>query len=143
VIDPKFSSAAAAFHRAADAVADVLAANSDWGASGVRIGQYAVDLDADRACLDVLYGAGYRVLSEESGGSGPPGSETAPIVVVDPLDGSTNASRGVPWYASALCLVVDDGPAVGVVVNHATGTGSRRSGVPAPIGTDRRSGRPG
>jgi myo-inositol-1(or 4)-monophosphatase len=138
VIDPKFSSAAAAFHRAADAVADVLAANSDWGASGVRIGQYAVDLDADRACLDVLYGAGYRVLSEESGGSGPPGSETAPIVVVDPLDGSTNASRGVPWYASALCLVVDDGPAVGVVVNHATGdrftairgAGADRNGSP-------------
>jgi myo-inositol-1(or 4)-monophosphatase len=138
VIDPKFSSAAAAFHRAADAVADVLAANSDWGESGVRIGQYAVDLDADRACLDVLYGAGYRVLSEESGGSGPPGSETAPIVVVDPLDGSTNASRGVPWYASALCLVVDDGPAVGVVVNHATGdrftairgAGADRNGSP-------------
>ncbi len=98
----------------------MLAANTDWGASGVRDGQYAVDLEADAVCLDVLYGAGYRVLSEESGITGPPGSSSAPIVVVDPLDGSTNASRGVPWYASALCLVDDDGPAVGVVVNHAT-----------------------
>lgn len=121
VIDSKLSAAAATFHRAADAVAAVLDGNTDWGASGRRDGQYAVDLDADRVCLDVLYGAGYRVLSEESGVTGPPGSESAPVVVVDPLDGSTNASRHVPWYASALCLVDEDGPAVGVVVNHATG----------------------
>jgi myo-inositol-1(or 4)-monophosphatase len=107
--------------RAADRVASVLASNTDWGASGIRDGQYAVDLEADAVCLDVLYGAGYRVLSEESGVTGPAGSDGAPVVVVDPLDGSTNASRGVPWYASALCLVDDDGPAVGVVVNHATG----------------------
>jgi len=106
--------------RAADAVAQVLAANDNWGASGLRDGQYAVDLEADAACLDALYAAGYRVLSEESGITGPPASASAPIVVVDPLDGSTNASRGVPWYASALCLVDDDGPAAGVVVNHAT-----------------------
>ena len=138
MIEPKYSAAVSAFHRAADAVAAVLAGNSDWGASGLREGQYAVDLEADQACLDVLYGAGYRVVSEESGVTGPPGSETAPIVVVDPLDGSTNASRGVPWFASALCLVVDDGPAVGVVVNHATedrftavrGAGAERNGVP-------------
>ena len=49
---------------AADAVADVLAANTEWGASGLRDGQYAVDLAADAACLDVLYSAGFRVLSE-------------------------------------------------------------------------------
>jgi myo-inositol-1(or 4)-monophosphatase len=124
--------------RAADAVAQVLSGNTDWGESGQRDGQYAVDLAADAVCLDVLYGAGYRVLSEESGITGPPGSSSAPIVVVDPLDGSTNASRGVPWYASALCLVDDDGPAVGVVVNHATrdrfvgvrGAGAERDGKP-------------
>lgn len=109
------------FDRAAAAVFDVLADTIDWGASGVREGQYAVDLVADQACLDVLYGAGYRVLSEESGVTGPAGSESAPLVVVDPLDGSTNASRGIPWYATALCLVDDEGPALGMVVNHATG----------------------
>src|SRR5690606_17578080 len=76
VIEPKYSAAVSAFHRAADAVAAVLAGNSDWGASGVREGQYAVDLEADQVCLDVLYGAGYRVVSEESGATGPPGSET-------------------------------------------------------------------
>lgn len=129
--------ALATFHRAADAVATVLDANTDWGPSGRREGQYAVDLDADRACLDVVYGAGFRVLSEESGVTGPAGSESAPVVVVDPLDGSTNASRGVPWFATALCLVVDDVPMVGLVANHATrerfsavrGAGARRDGV--------------
>ena len=121
MIDPKLSGAVETFQHAADAVAGVLAANSDWGASGMRDGQYAVDLDADAVCLDVLYRAGYRVLSEESAVTGPPGSETAAIVVVDPLDGSTNASRHVPWFGSALCLVDDDGPAAALVANHATG----------------------
>lgn len=132
-----FSSALDVFERAADAVAVVLRGTDDWGESGVRPGQYAVDLDADRACLDVLYQAGFRVLSEESGLTAPPGVSSGPVVVVDPLDGSTNASRGVPWFASALCLVDDDGPAVAAVVNHATGdrftamrgAGARRNGA--------------
>lgn len=123
---------------AADAVAAVVAANTQWGPSGRRDGQYAVDLDADAACLEVLYAAGYRVLSEESGVTSPPGASSAPIVVVDPLDGSTNASRGIPWFASALCLVGDDGPAAAVVLNLATGErfeavrggGARRDGEP-------------
>ena len=121
MIDPKLNQAVDTFHRAADDVAAVLRATTDWGASGVREGQYAVDLDADAVCLDTLYGAGYRVLSEESGVTGPPGSDGSPVVVVDPLDGSTNASRRLPWYGTALCLVDDDGPAAALVVNHATG----------------------
>lgn len=110
------------FGRASAAVAAVLADTTDWGASGRRDGQYAVDLVADQACLDVLYAAGLRVLSEESGVTTPPGGDpSAPIVVVDPLDGSTNASRGVPWFATALCLVVDGVATVAMVANHATG----------------------
>lgn len=116
----------AVFQEAADAVGAVLGRTTDWGASGVRDGQYAVDLVADRACLDVLYAAGLRVLSEESGITAPDGTLDAgvgdePVVVVDPVDGSTNASRGVPWYATALCLVHDGAPQVAMVANHATG----------------------
>jgi myo-inositol-1(or 4)-monophosphatase len=137
VIDPTPVRALDVLNRAADAVADVIAANTEWGPSGRRDGQYVVDLAADQACLDVLYGAGLRVLSEESGVTSPPGGSSAPIVVVDPLDGSTNASRGVPWYASALCVVDEDGPAAAVVLNLATsqryeavrGEGARRDGV--------------
>ena len=42
-------------------------------------------------------------------------------VVVDPLDGSTNATLGLPWFATSLCLVVDGVPAVSMVSNLATG----------------------
>jgi myo-inositol-1(or 4)-monophosphatase len=118
VIDPRHGHALETFLDVAEAVADVLRANTEWGASGVRDGQYAVDLDADQACVDRLLAAGFAVLSEESGVQGGPGR---PIVVVDPLDGSTNASRGVPWFGTALCLVDDTSPAVACVANHATG----------------------
>ena len=110
------------FADAAAAVSAVLAATTDWTSSGVRAGQYAVDVVADRACLDVLRESGFRVLSEESGITTPEGAaQDAPVIVVDPLDGSTNAARGVPWYATALCLVDGEGPAVAMVANHATG----------------------
>jgi myo-inositol-1(or 4)-monophosphatase len=42
-------------------------------------------------------------------------------VVVDPLDGSTNASRGVPWFATSLCAVDGDGPRAALVVNLVSG----------------------
>lgn len=134
----------AVFTRAADAVHDVLGTTTDWGMSGRRDSQYAVDLVADAVCLDVFHGAGYRVLSEESGMTMPEAvSSTAPVVVVDPLDGSTNASQGIPWYATAMCLVDADGPAVAMVANQATGArftavrgrGAERDGSPiAPSG---------
>jgi fructose-1,6-bisphosphatase/inositol monophosphatase family enzyme len=118
VIDPRHGRALETFLSASDAVAEVLRANTQWGASGLRDGQYAVDLEADLACVEPLLAAGFSVLSEESGAQGP---SNRPVVVVDPLDGSTNASRGVPWFATALCLVDEDGPVVGCVANHATG----------------------
>jgi myo-inositol-1(or 4)-monophosphatase len=57
-------------------------------------------------------------LSEESGLEL---VDEMPIVVIDPVDGSTNCSRGIPWYATSLCLVDGDGPAVALVVNQASG----------------------
>jgi fructose-1,6-bisphosphatase/inositol monophosphatase family enzyme len=108
----------ALFHDVADAVAEQLGAVTDRGPSGQRAGQYAVDLVADATALAMLRAAGYGVLSEESGLTAQDG---APVVVIDPLDGSTNFSRGVPWYATALCLVDDAGPAVALVANQAGG----------------------
>jgi myo-inositol-1(or 4)-monophosphatase len=109
------------FHDVADRIGQLLATAADWGPSGRREGQYAIDLVTDGAALSILHGAGYAVLSEESGRTEPPGGAAAGVVVIDPLDGSTNASRGVPWFATALCLVDDDGPAVAVVANQASG----------------------
>ena len=126
-------------HRTADAVAAALADHRDWGPSGARAGQYASDVVADAAAGAVLDGAGVAVLSEESGNRGGDGV----VVVVDPLDGSTNASRGIPWYATSLCAV-RDGQALAAVVNHlvsgvrweaSAGGGARCDGRPiAPSG---------
>ncbi len=105
-----------------DATAAVLRATTEWGESGRRPGQYLVDLDVDDVCVAPLLDAGYSVLSEESGLQHPgDGSSVLGTVVVDPLDGSTNASLGLPWCATSLCLVVDGTPTVAMVANLATG----------------------
>jgi myo-inositol-1(or 4)-monophosphatase len=105
-------------HEVADAVALAMRSETDWGPSGRRDGQYALDVTADEAALAVLRRAGVGVLSEESGFN--PGSSRE-VVVIDPIDGSTNASRGIPWFATSLCLVDAKGPAVALVVNQASG----------------------
>ena len=120
---------------AAAAVTDALADLADWGLAGTREGQYRSDLAADAAALDVLDGAGLGVMSEESG---PHRLDRQVSVVIDPVDGSTNASRGIPWYATSLCALDADGPRAAVVVNQASGVrfeavrggGSRRDGRP-------------
>jgi len=133
-------------HEAAGAVAEALTGVSDWGPSGTRPGQYRSDLVADRAALEVLTGAGLQVRSEESGLTGDDGPL---LVVLDPLDGSTNAARGIPWYATSLCALDDAGMRAAVVMNLVSGTtfdavrrgGARRDGVPiTPSGCDRLSG---
>jgi myo-inositol-1(or 4)-monophosphatase len=87
-------------------------------ALGERVGQYALDLATDGPAVEVLTGAGLGVLSEESGRHFP---ERELTVVLDPVDGSTNASRGIPWYATSLCAVDGDGPRVAIVENLASG----------------------
>jgi myo-inositol-1(or 4)-monophosphatase len=104
-------------HDVGDEVARRLVAVSDWGFSGRRDGQYSVDVEVDEVAVSMLHEAGFAVLSEESGHSG----EGDRLVVIDPLDGSTNASRGIPWFATSLCVVDDAGPSVALVVNQATG----------------------
>lgn len=105
-------------HDTADTVADVLAGVDDWGLSGVREGQYAADLLVDEAALGVLRRAEVGILSEESGIEHP---ERELMVIIDPLDGSTNASRGIPWYATSMCVIDGDGPRVGLVAHQAGG----------------------
>ena len=125
----------AVLHGAATAVADALGTLSDWGPAGTRAGQYRSDLAADEAALAVLHGAGLGVLSEESGLTD---GDAEVVVVLDPVDGSTNAARGIPWYATSLCAVDDRGPRAAVVVNQASGVrfeavrggGARRDGAP-------------
>jgi fructose-1,6-bisphosphatase/inositol monophosphatase family enzyme len=106
-----------------DAVVAVRAALDeleDWGPTGTKPGQYRLDLAADGAALPILHAAGLAVLSEESGltGDGPSGL----LAVIDPVDGSTNAHRGVPFYSTSICVLDAEGPIVGLVVNQDSGT---------------------
>jgi myo-inositol-1(or 4)-monophosphatase len=122
-------------HAAATAVREVLGDLGDWGLAGTREGQYHSDLVADAAAISVLDGAGLGVMSEESGSQH---LDRPVIVVLDPVDGSTNASRGIPWYATSLCALDADGARAAVVVNQASGVrfeavrggGARRNGAP-------------
>ncbi len=94
-----------------------LRSHESWGLSGQREGQYVHDVMADELLLAPLVDAGYRVLTEESGIVG-----TGEItVVVDPVDGSTNASHGLPWFATSICAVDEQGPLVSLVSNLALG----------------------
>lgn len=92
----------------------------DWGPTGTRPGQYRLDVASDDAALPILHGAGLAVLSEESGLTGDVSSGL--LAVVDPIDGSTNAHRGVPFYSTSICVLDAEGPLVGLVVNQASGT---------------------
>src|SRR4029077_18510712 len=84
-----------------------------------RDGQYALDLVADAEACRVLQRAPVRIVSEESGVHEHEGAEIT--VVVDPVDGSTNCSRGIPYWATSICALDADGPVAWLVVNQATG----------------------
>ena len=108
------------FDRLTNDVLYALAGLDDWGLSGKKDTQYAHDVVADDVMIQPLLDAGLRVLTEESGLVS--ANESAEItVVVDPVDGSTNASHGLPWFATSLCAVDADGPLAASVTNLALG----------------------
>lgn len=121
-----------------DVVAAVKGALSDhehWYLADTVPGQYTHDIVADRAAVPILLDAGVGVFSEETGLHEP---DRDVVVVIDPVDGSTNASRGIAWYATSLCAVDSEGPLAAVVTNLATGVrfaasrggGASRDGEP-------------
>lgn len=81
-------------------------------------GQYHLDTVVDAAVRPVLGHLPVKVLSEESAWSGP--SDAAVTVVVDPVDGSTNCARGIPYWGISLCALDEDGPWCAYVENGAT-----------------------
>lgn len=104
----------------AAAIRTALDALEDWGLAGTRPGQYHPDIAANGAALTVLLDAGLGVLSEETGLHD---ADRPLLAVIDPVDGSTNASRRIPWFATSICVLDDDGPRAALVVNQATGVG--------------------
>ncbi len=118
---------------ACGAVAAVLGGLADWSLAGTRDGQYRSDLAADGVAVEYLLDAGLGVLSEETGLHE---GHRELLAVLDPVDGSTNASRRIPWFATSICVLDAHGPRAAVVWNQATGTrydaargrGARRDG---------------
>jgi fructose-1,6-bisphosphatase/inositol monophosphatase family enzyme len=109
-----------------------------------RPGQYALDVVADLAAIEVLRDLEVAILSEESGWSG--ADSTAITVVLDPIDGSTNCAHGIGYFATSIAAMDADGALCGYVVNHATGheyratrgEGATADGAPAaPSGVTR------
>ena len=87
----------AVLNAAADAVVEALASHQDWGLNGLGSGQYHHDTVADAAAIAVLGAAGLGVFSEESGLHDP---DRPVMVVLDPVDGSTNAFSRPPLVGS-------------------------------------------
>jgi myo-inositol-1(or 4)-monophosphatase len=84
-----------------------------------RTGQYALDLVADDVALRILKGVPVTIVSEESGIT--PNRDAKVTVVLDPVDGSTNCSHELAYWATSLCALDDGGMLAAVVANHATG----------------------
>src|SRR5437868_5472771 len=70
----------------------------------------AIDAAAERVILARFVGLDTRIVSEEVGSSG----DGRWRIVVDPIDGSLNAKRGIPFFS--LSVAVADGDTMGDVV---------------------------
>jgi myo-inositol-1(or 4)-monophosphatase len=84
-----------------------------------------VDRAAEDAAVAALAAGGmpFRLVSEEAG-EREVGGGGGPWIVLDPIDGSLNASRGLPAFATSIALA--EGPAMrdvtlGVIRDHGTG----------------------
>jgi myo-inositol-1(or 4)-monophosphatase len=74
------------------------------GAGGDEIKR--IDLAAEKALMDVLnkHGISYTLISEESGIKKIGNCPEQFYITVDPLDGSTNANRGIPFIATSIAV---------------------------------------
>ena len=83
------------------------------------------DYASERLVIDAIKARhpGDAILAEESGEHAgvvrDDGSRNGRTWVIDPLDGTVNYANGIPFYCVSIGLVVDDRPAVGVVLDPA------------------------
>ncbi len=75
----------------------------------------ATDLAAEKAILDILhYESDYPVLSEESANKI---EMNGPVWVVDPLDGTNNFARSIPFFAVSIGLMNGNASLLGVIID--------------------------
>jgi myo-inositol-1(or 4)-monophosphatase len=65
-----------------------------------------IDLAAEKAIVEILqlYGTSFTLISEESGVKEFGDAPKQCYVTVDPIDGTTNLVRGLPFYASSIAM---------------------------------------
>jgi len=90
-------------------------------ASGQGAGWRDIKLHADREAEDIILrelraGSDYPVLAEESGTHNLAAAD-ATYWIVDPLDGSLNYNRGIPFSCVSIGLWQGERPVLGVVVD--------------------------
>src|SRR3972149_6338836 len=105
------------------------------------------DLAAERAILAALRQEypDHAVLAEETAGEAPRGGW---LWVIDPLDGTQNFSRGIPYFATTSALCHDGEPLLGLTYAPATGeeffaqrgVGLTVNGQPARVSAAKRLG---
>ena len=99
------------------------------------------DRDAEAAILYVLEDSPWPRLAEESGEHGDVARGGTPYWVVDPLDGTVNFNRGIPFCSVSVALCIGDRPLLGVVhdflhdevFSGAPGDGAWRNGWPMQV----------
>ncbi|HEV2440368.1 MAG TPA: inositol monophosphatase family protein [bacterium] len=86
--------------------------------------------EADRAAEEAIVGIlreafpSHAILGEEGGqrGASPTkGEEAAQTWLVDPLDGTSNYARGIPWFCVSIALRGQAGIVLGVILNPIIG----------------------
>ncbi|MBS7636509.1 fructose 1,6-bisphosphatase [Candidatus Bathyarchaeota archaeon] len=78
--------------------------NLGIGAGGDPIKQ--IDIEAEKAIVETLVrqGISFTLISEESGIKEYGGKPDENYVTVDPIDGTTNLTRGIPFYATSIAV---------------------------------------
>jgi fructose-1,6-bisphosphatase/inositol monophosphatase family enzyme len=80
--------------------------------------QYAIDVTADEICQSGYSHFGGYVLSEERTIDKAQLESSEQVIVVDPIDGSTNASKGLPYWSFSAAFVDKGNVSAAVVVDQ-------------------------
>lgn len=99
------------------------------------------DVALDRRIAATLATTPFPVMSEESEATHELLASNGPLWIVDPLDGTVNYSRGIPFYAISIALWSRARPVLGVVIDPvrgerftaATGLGAWIDGRPMAV----------
>ncbi len=102
-----------AVYLAASSAYQAAACCRDWSSTSGHSGQHQGDIVADEAALKILNDHGFGVYSEESGVTR---SDADFVAVVDPVDGSANVARGIPFWCSSVAVVDNKGPLLSCLI---------------------------